>query len=331
MRMRELAARALAVPGLRRVLGAAMPGHGVVVLNYHRVGDGSRSRYDRALWSASAEGFDSQVAFLKAECDVIGLDDIEEALHRRGRHVAITFDDGYLDNHDIAFPVLRRHGVPAAFFIATGFIDHRWLPWWDAIAMQVRESRSDALALSPWLPVPLPLGDDREPAIQRVLRIYKQLPAAQTGPFRARLAEETGVEPPDSVDGMWMDWDMVREMHHAGMAIGGHTVHHPILSSLPADAQRTEIEGCAARLRDEIGIEMRHFAYPVGSPAAFNADTMRLLHEAGVRHAYSFYGGVARAGSAPLDLQRVAVYDTLGRDLFRAMVKLPQVFCRQAA
>src|SRR5690606_9159232 len=136
MGKKELAARALATPGIRRLLAAALPGNGVLVLNYHRVGDSSRSRYDRALWSATAEGFDAQVAFLKAECDVIALDDIDDALQRRrGRHVAITFDDGYLDNHDIAFPVLRHHGVPAAFFIATGFIDRRLLPWWDAIAM----------------------------------------------------------------------------------------------------------------------------------------------------------------------------------------------------
>lgn len=331
MGKKELAARALAAPWLRRLLAAALPGHGVLVLNYHRVGDSGGSRYDRALWSATAAGFDAQVAFLKSECDVIGLDDIADALRRRGRHVAITFDDGYLDNHDIAFPVLRSHGVPAAFFIATGFIDHKRLPWWDAIAMQVRETGRDALDLAPWMTAPLPLGTDREPAIRHVLGAYKQLPFAETAPFRARLAEETGIEPPDTVDGEWMDWDMIRAMLRGGMTIGGHTVNHPILSSLPPDAQRGEIDGCARRLREELGIEMTHFAYPVGSPAAFNHDTMRLLREAGVRHAYSFYGGVAHAGSAPLDLQRVAVHEGLDHDLFRAMTQLPQVFCRLAA
>ena len=331
MMKRELAAKALATAGLRRLVAAAAPRTGVVLLNYHRVGDSGASRYDRGLWSASAEGFDAQVAFLKANCEVIALDEVQDALGQRGRHVAITFDDGYRDNHDIAYPVLRHHGVPAAFFIATGFIDFQPLPWWDAIAMQVRETVRTSLDLSPWLPQALPLDDDREPAIRQLLAIYKGLDFTEVAPFRARLAAQTGIEPPDRVEGEWMDWDMIRAMARDGMTIGGHTVNHPILSSLPVDQQRVEIQGCATRLREELGIDMRHFAYPVGSRSAFDAATMQLLQEAGVQQAYSFYGGVAQPCSAPLDLQRVAVVEDIGADLFRAMVQLPQVFCRQDA
>ncbi|MEN1972039.1 polysaccharide deacetylase family protein [Luteimonas sp. MJ204] len=331
MMKRDMVAKVLATPGLRRMAAAALPRDGVLVLNYHRVGDSSHSRYDRALWSATAEGFDAQVAFLKANCDVIALDDIADALRRpRGRHVAITFDDGYLDNHDIAFPVLLRHRVPAAFFIATGFIDRKLLPWWDAIAMQVRETSRASLDLAPWFDQPVTLERDREACIRRVLGVYKQLPFEQLAPFHARLAAETGIEPPETVEDQWMDWDMVRTMADAGMTIGGHTVNHPILSTLSAAAQHAEIAGCATRLRDELGIAMKHFAYPVGSPTAFNDDTRRLLREAGVQQAFSFYGGIANAGSAQLDLQRTAVEEGIGRDLFRAMVQVPQLFCRQA-
>ena len=331
MMKRDMAAMALATPGLRRLLAAALPGDGVVVLNYHRVGDSNASRYDRALWSASAEDFDDQVGFLRSHCDVIALDDIGEALRSRGRHVAITFDDGYRDNHDIAFPVLRRHGVPAAFFIATGFIDQRLLPWWDAIAMQVRETGAASLDLAPWQAGSLALDGDRESAIRQVLGIYKRLSFDQTGPFLERLAAETGISPPASVDDEWMDWNMIRALARGGMTIGGHTVTHPILSSLDEDAQRAEIDGCARRLREELGIAMTHFAYPVGSRTAFDDGTRRLLREAGVRQAFSFYGGVADGDSDMLDLQRIAVDRDIGRDLFRAMVELPQVFCRQAA
>lgn len=331
MMKRDMAAWCLAAPGLRAALSRALPRDGVVVLNYHRVGDGSRSRHDRALWSTSAEGFDEQVAFLKANCDVISLDDIGDALQRPGgRYVAITFDDGYLDNHEIAFPVLCHHRVPAAFFIATGFVDHKRLPWWDAIAMQVRECRRASLDLAPWLPAPLVLEGDREASIRVVLAVFKGLSFEETVKFRARLADETGILPADTVDGMWMDWDMIREMADAGMTIGGHTVNHPVLSSLAVDMQKAEIDGCAARLREELGIAMTHFAYPVGSRAAFNAHTQRLLREAGVRQAYSFYGGMSRTTSAQLDLQRIAIDPGIGRDLFRALVQLPQVFCARA-
>lgn len=329
---RETAAKVLAFTGLRDVLSFFHRPHGVLILNYHRIGDGSRSAFDRELWSATAPGFDEQVAFLARHCDVIAPSDLTYALGRsRGRHVMITFDDGYRDNHDIAFPVLRRHGVPAAFFIATGFIDQRLLPWWDAIAMQVRETGATSMDLAPWQADPLGLDGDRESAIRQVLGIYKGLSFEETRPFLERLAAETGISPPASVDDEWMDWDMIRAMARGGMTIGGHTVTHPILSSLQEDAQREEIEGCARRLHEELGIAMTHFAYPVGSRTAFNDDTRRLLREAGVRQAFSFYGGMARMDSDLFDLQRIAVGREIGRDLFRAMVELPQVFCRQAA
>src|SRR5690606_17088835 len=114
-------------------------------------------------------------------------------------------------------------------------IDHKLLPWWDAIAMQVRETASGSLDLRPWAPAPIPTGPDREEAIRAVLAVYKQLAHADTGPFRTRVADETGIEAPASVEGEWMDWDMIRELAAGGMTIGGHTVSHPVLSRLPTE------------------------------------------------------------------------------------------------
>ncbi len=66
---------------------------------------------------------------------------------KRGRYGMITFDDGYRDNHATALPILKREGVTATFFVATGFIDAPRLPWWDEIAWMVRTSRQDGLEL----------------------------------------------------------------------------------------------------------------------------------------------------------------------------------------
>ncbi len=325
-------ARLLATPGLRRLVSTALRWEGVLILNYHRVGDGSNSIHDRNLWSASSEAFDTQLAFLKSHSDVIGLDEIESSLEQRGgRHVAITFDDGYLDNYELAYPLLRQHRLPAAFFIATGFIDKPRLPWWDEIAMLVRTTDAGQLDLHPWLPGPLSLQHDhRGEAIRILLRIYKSLPIDDAELLLERLREQTRcVSTNAPVKQHWMDWTMIRDMAANGMTIGGHTVHHPVLSRLSLEQQRAEITGCAARLRDELDQPMDYFAYPVGSPDAFDQRTRLCLQEAGVRLAFSYYGGIATRESSHLDMPRVAVAAKMEDSLFRAMAVLPQVFCRR--
>ncbi|HMA13671.1 MAG TPA: polysaccharide deacetylase family protein [Kiloniellaceae bacterium] len=325
---KRIAARILAHSGLGRLLAAVMPPSGILILNYHRIGDGSASPYDRELWSADAEAFDAQMARLARDCDVISPADIESAAGRRGRHVLVTFDDGYLDNYEVAYPILRRHGVPATFFIATGFIDRPRLPWWDEIAWRVRTTAATRLDLQPWLPSPLALADGPDPAIGAILRVYKALPATEADRLLERLRGQTGLETPDRVDGLWMDWDMIREMAAGGMTIGGHTVDHPVLSRLPVERQREEIETCAARLAAETGRPMEYFAYPVGSQWAFDEDTRACLEAVGVKRAFSYYGGHARADSPRFDTPRMAMERYVEMPDLGAMLSVPRLFCR---
>ena len=193
------------------------------------------------------------MGWLKAHFDVAALDDLPDILARRaGRCVLITFDDGYRDNYTAAFPILRRHRVSATFFVTTGFIDEPRLPWWDEIAWAVRTSRHTSVELPGWLPSPAVFDEpDREGAVRTLLRAYKAMPTASTGDYLRAIREATGTAQcdPRTADDLWMTWDMLREMRAAGMAIGGHTVNHPILSRMPRENQREEIAGCAGASR----------------------------------------------------------------------------------
>ena len=164
------------------------------------------------------------MAMLARDCDVISPADIDTVAGRKGRHVLVTFDDGYLDNYEVAYPILRRHGLPATFFIATGFIDRPRLPWWDEIAWRIRTTAAARLDLRPWLPEPLAPARGPDAAIGAILRAYKALPADEAARMLERLRAETGQETPERVDGLWMDWNQIREMAAGGMTIGGHTV-----------------------------------------------------------------------------------------------------------
>ncbi|OYW11516.1 MAG: polysaccharide deacetylase, partial [Planctomycetales bacterium 12-60-4] len=97
---------------------------GLLVLNYHRIGDGRHSPLDRNLWSATTEEFEQQVRAISRNFDVVGIDDLDSLVrHPRGRYVLITFDDGYLDNYTEAFPILKSYNAKGVFFVTTGFLD----------------------------------------------------------------------------------------------------------------------------------------------------------------------------------------------------------------
>jgi peptidoglycan/xylan/chitin deacetylase (PgdA/CDA1 family) len=327
----EVATRLLSRSGLRSFLRRTLRWSGVVVLAYHRVGNRDGSVFDRGLWSADAEAFVDQIRFCKSHLDMITPDDLARArASGRGRYGLITFDDGYRDNYEVAFPILKTEGVSATFFVVTGFLDTPRVPWWDEIAWMVRTSRRDRGELPSWLPASVTFDEpDREQAVRTLLRAYKALPAESSDRYLDAVAEATGSGRCGVEVGkdFWMNWDMLREMRAAGMTIGGHTVTHPVLAQAPRERQREEILGCGSRLSEEIGEPMRYFSYPVGGPQAFDSVTRDCLLEARVRNAFSYYGGFRRFNDwDDYDVRRVQIETYLTADWFRSIVSLPGYF-----
>jgi len=101
-----------------------------VVVAFHRVTDG----LPEDDLTRGSRDFDRFCEFFRDNFDVISLDAFVSRLEKResvGGALAITFDDGYLDNFEVAAPILKRYGLPATFFVTTRFIDSGAVPWWD--------------------------------------------------------------------------------------------------------------------------------------------------------------------------------------------------------
>ena len=331
MSKRSLLARTLDLTGCGRMLRATSVWNGVLILNYHRIGDPHTSLLDRNLWSATDEDFDAQIEMISKNFEVIGLNDLEAAFQRRrGRYVMVTFDDGYRDNYTNAFPILKSHGVPATFFITTGFLDVPLVPWWDEIAWMVRRSPLEALDVNDWTTTPVPFDQPhREIAINRLLTIYKNLPGAVTRQYVEFLAQalDTGRCPQQIAQELWMTWDMTREMKKSGMTFGGHTVTHPILANIPREQQDFEIGTCRRRLIEELGEPIDAFGYPVGGSKSFNADTREALIRHGYKWAFAYMGGYCRHGHQDrLTMPRTAIETDIDLPHFRAVTTLPQIF-----
>lgn len=305
---------------------------GALVLGYHRIQtDDAETTFNRGVVSASGATFDAQLGFITQHFDVVAADYLERPGSARGRRVILTFDDGYRDNYQVALPLLRKHGVPATFFLTTGFLDAPAVPWWDEIAWVVKQSARRALDRGRWLATDLLLEGNERAAIDELGRVYKTLEADQTDAFLDYCGDAAGTGrcPTDAAADLWMTWRMASELLDAGMAIGGHTVTHPVLGRANAERQRAEIEDCARRLREELDIRMRLFAYPFGLPSAFNGTSRQLLRAAGVTLAFSLYGGYVRRHMADAyDVPRASVSIDMPPAGFRAMLNAPALFAR---
>jgi peptidoglycan/xylan/chitin deacetylase (PgdA/CDA1 family) len=303
---------------------------GTLTLAYHRIHDGP-SELNPGVFSATPETFDAQMSLLARHFDVVSPEVLEREPDAGGRRVMVTFDDGYRDNFRLAFPILRRHGIRAIFFLTTGLLDSPSVPWWEELAWMVNRSPRERIDGRPWIDRSIPIRNGREGAIEALTSTYKTLPDDRSEAYLDHFAAATGSGRCDPALGadLWMTWQMAAELRDAGMVVGGHTVSHPVLARCDAARQEREVRDCAARLLAELGVELRYFAYPVGLRHAFDATTRDVLARAGIRLAFSLYGGYLRPRRLDrYDVPRTSVGMGAGRSAFRAALAHPRRFAR---
>lgn len=325
-RKRELLSRGLLWTGLTHLVAVLPERDSLLVLNYHRIGNANDDLFDPEVFSATAEEFNEQIAYLKRHVSVVSLDEalgfLDGSVKDRARRcrVLITLDDGYLDNYDIAFPILRSHGVQGVFFLVTGFVGSGLVPWWDHIAYLVKTARRRSFSLR--YPVPLTVDIDKNGltmSLRTILSLYKKPENCAPERFITELAEEADADVPPQMQPRFLGWKEAREMASNGMVIGSHTHSHPVLSQLRPEQQFEELSKSRALLKEHLGREVDVLAYPVGALSSFTRVTQVTAQEAGYRAAFSFYGGTNRREASPYDLRRIAVS---GQSLIRTRVQV---------
>ena len=257
--------------------------------------------------------FDMLCGWVRRWFNVLPLDEAVRRL-REGtlpaRAAALSFDDGYADNHDVALPLLRQHGLPCTFFVSTGFLDGGRM-WNDTIIESFRRTRCEQADVDDLLPGVGSLRCDtvaeRRGAIDAVIGAAKYLEPAWRLQVVEKLAARLAVELPTD---LMMSSDQVRAMRSAGMQVGAHTVTHPILARLDAAQARREIVDGRDQLQSILREPVRLFAYPNGRPGEdYRAETVELVRDAGFDAAFSTAWGVATRQSDPMQLPRFTPWD----------------------
>lgn len=280
----------------------------LTILIFHRV----HARPDPLFpGELDAAAFESRMVWVKRWFNVIALGEAIDGL-RGGqlpeRPLAVTFDDGYADNATLAAPILLRLGIPATFFIATGFLDGGRM-WNDTVIEAIRAARGPVLDLAP-LGLgehAIPAAEGRRAAIDRLFAELKHLPLEERAAKASRVAEIARTSPPTD---LMMRTEDVRRLHADGMTIGAHTVNHPVLNRISEDEARAEIALGRSRLEEITGAPVRLFAYPHGKPAEdYGPPHVRLVRELGFDGAVTTAWGAARFGADPFQLPRFTPWD----------------------
>jgi peptidoglycan/xylan/chitin deacetylase (PgdA/CDA1 family) len=272
-----------------------------LVLGYHRVVEdyaASAGHYMPAML-ISRRMLERQLDWIGRHFRFVSLDELSPRLERGEPFdkpvAAITFDDGYRDVYDHAFPLLKRKGIPAGIFVVTELVGTTRLQTYDKLYLLLARAYSSANFAPDDLAHLLfrvglsPLEHQNMRTLAR--NPYTAMRAVFTTFQREKvhlvikaLETEFEVEEHALPELHQVSWDMVAEMHRAGMTIGSHSHTHAVLTNESWHTVLDETAGSRRVLERELGITIKHLAYPNGS---FNATTVRAVAVSGYRFAYT--------------------------------------------
>jgi peptidoglycan/xylan/chitin deacetylase (PgdA/CDA1 family) len=288
---------------------------GAVILMYHRVTDLARDPYQLIV---SPAHFAQQLEHLKRTCTVLPLIDLIDALQAKAlppRSVAITFDDGYVDNYREAYPLLRTAGLPATIYVVGGKIGTAREFWWDDLDRIIClpdtvPARLQLRMQDQTYEWPTATVDQRAAAQEALHAVLRPQPIAVREQALEQLCEWAGVDR-DGRPGYRMMTDAQLKQIAADplIDIGGHTVNHPSLAALAREEQRAEIIRGRDMLEAWLGKPLRTFAYPYGTRQDYTPETVDLVRAAGFRAACTTVHGSIESGDDLFMLRRCAVFD----------------------
>jgi len=264
--------------------------NGVYCFNFHRIGDVNNCNYDPNVFSCSAADLEKHLHFIKNNFEIINQDSFIDLI-ASGKLVDkklayITFDDGYLDNYELAFPILKAMKIPATFFVATGLIETKVIPWWDEIAWHIKHCHLNELKLSSWPETIVIAKTTTNKNIRQVLSQFKAA-SAQIEEQLVELRSITGLVL-EHYSSEFMTWAHLLEMESAGMTIGAHSHSHRIFSSLNAIDLSHELSHAKKILEERLSNEVLSISYPVGNASTYNKEMFDEIKHQGYQLAFTF-------------------------------------------
>jgi len=264
----------------------------------------------------SIKEFMWQMDYISKHYNVLPLRVVIENIKRNEKlpnNVAIvTFDDGFLNNYTIAYPVLKERKIPATIFVATGNIYSGEIPWPEKLFLIFKNTRESKLDMREYgLGVyDLRSMSSKMLAWESVMGNIKRIAAGEKKRLLLVMQREMGMFNRDddyNANFSVLSWRDIKEMHADGLVdFGAHTVGHEILTSLDTATMEKEIVGSCETIQKELGVDKISFAYPNGSFIDFNDLAKEILRKQNVQCALTAMRGLNTLEGDVYEFKRIS-------------------------
>jgi peptidoglycan/xylan/chitin deacetylase (PgdA/CDA1 family) len=307
----------------------------VYIFCYHAVVDEPLPIRDWCFLDSSS--FRWQMEQLRARFEIVSLSEAARLISTNtvDRPLAVvTFDDGFLNFYQCAFPILKELSIPSTVFVATGFVDSDETPWFCRLHKAITEtSISDLLWRGERLDLRTP--SSRALASQRLQQDLKALEHVSLLGELQRVIITLGCNPDEPIPSTspyrMLSSEHLRELQRSGLVeLGAHTVSHTILSKLGREQRKSEIRRSIEAIEGITAAPCTLFAYPNGELDDYGEQDIRTAFECGITTAVSSHAGVAVNGSSVMELRRLPIGSNISNREFVALFGYHDVVSAQA-
>lgn len=295
--VKSAAAMALSTTGLDELVGRFKNGRTPLIVTYHRVVEDYRRASGTSLPAmlVSTRTLERHLDWLGRHFDFVTLDQLAALAHAAPSsrpRAAITFDDGYRDVFENAFPLLERKGIPFTVFVTTDLVGTVGGHVHDRLFSELSRIRSRDVPTGRVLEILTRVGIPAQeaarlaqlPPVHSAPRLLGKLKRSRVLWLAEMLHHETVNGTPSAEPLQMLTWDMLRRMQGSGVTIGSHTRTHVWLTQEDSRICENELRGSRAALERHLGRSARHFAYPAG---CFDHRIVRLVRDAGFEFGYT--------------------------------------------
>lgn len=289
----------------------SLHGRDALVLAYHGiVGEG---KPDPFRYHHTVAEFKTHLDWLAMRCTPVNLE--EFGRWKRGEWqprkppVLVTFDDGYRNNAIVAAPLLKRKGIPALFFLSSGYVESDLVLWPDEVFARVCAWATPQLTGPNGVDHRMPQSPAQRATLAlSIVEDCKNISQDHRREFLAYLERETpGFDPHQDADAQaFMTWDDAHALAAAGFDLGSHTVTHPILSSLAPEDLRRELCESRAEIEAKTGRPCKALAYPNGRLRDISGNVVAETAWAGYEYAFTVSNRWCRREANSLQIDRIS-------------------------